>query len=280
MRKLALTTVIGLFFGVFIFGEIYTDNNGPSAGVAGAPTDQTCARSGCHTGSLNTGTGTTSITSTVPSSGYVPGTTYTISFSVTETGRNKFGFQAMAAFDPIINKQIGNCIITNNTETRLRTNGNGQYVTHRSAGTAGTANAKSWSFDWVAPTQGTGNLVVYAAFNAANGNGSTSGDHIYTDTLHLNEEPLSVEEQAKLNFATVFPTIFDQNLNIQGTMSQGSEIEIVVSDLSGKQIYRMVDPVYTDSFSESISTSTWSSGIYLLQIQAGRRKQSFKVIKY
>ncbi|MCB0530501.1 MAG: T9SS type A sorting domain-containing protein, partial [Saprospiraceae bacterium] len=92
--------------------------------------------------------------------------------------------------------------------------------------------------------------------------------------------PLSVEEQAKLNFATVFPTIFDQNLNIQGTMSQGSEIEIVVSDLSGKQIYRMVDPVYTDSFSESISTSTWSSGIYLLQIQAGRRKQSFKVIKY
>src|SRR3954468_3464763 len=46
----------------------------------------------CHTGSAAT-TLPGLITSTVPASGYIPGTTYTITATISVTGINKYGFE-------------------------------------------------------------------------------------------------------------------------------------------------------------------------------------------
>ncbi|MBW3624913.1 MAG: hypothetical protein KY468_16045, partial [Armatimonadetes bacterium] len=57
-----------------------------------------------------------------------------------------------------------------------------QYIAQTSQGTAeGQPDVgPTWSFQWTAPPQGSGNVTFYAAGNAANGNSSASGDFIYT----------------------------------------------------------------------------------------------------
>src|SRR5438128_772054 len=43
----------------------------------------------------------------------------------------------------------------------------------------------TFQFDWTPPATDVGNIILYAAGNAANGNDVETGDHIYTTTLTL-----------------------------------------------------------------------------------------------
>jgi hypothetical protein len=68
----------------------------------------------------------------------------------------------------------GTWTITNSTTTKLA---NSSHVTHKTAGITVT----SWSMSWTPPaTLPPGPIKFYGAGNEANGNGSDSGDHIYT----------------------------------------------------------------------------------------------------
>ena len=61
-----------------------------------------------------------------------------------------------------------------------------QFVEHTSAGTRlGTTGGVTFEFDWMPPATNQGAVTLYVAGNAANGNGSPSGDHIYTSQLTL-----------------------------------------------------------------------------------------------
>ena len=48
-------------------------------------------------------------------------------------------------------------------------------------------NSKSWSMQWQAPSAGNGEITFYAAFIAANGDGTSAGDNIHFATLNVNE---------------------------------------------------------------------------------------------
>lgn len=55
--------------------------------------------------------------------------------------------------------------------------GDSRFVTHTEAGN----QQSSWTFEWMPPANKVGDVVtIYAAGNAANGNGSLSQDYIYT----------------------------------------------------------------------------------------------------
>src|SRR5262249_38056500 len=43
----------------------------------------------------------------------------------------------------------------------------------------------TFHFDWTPPSTNVGDVILYAAGNAANGNTLETGDHIYTTTLRL-----------------------------------------------------------------------------------------------
>jgi uncharacterized protein (TIGR03437 family) len=60
------------------------------------------------------------------------------------------------------------------------------FITHTSAGTRnGTLNGATFQFDWIPPATNAGPVTFYVAGNAANGNGSSSGDLIYTSSVQL-----------------------------------------------------------------------------------------------
>jgi len=60
------------------------------------------------------------------------------------------------------------------------------FITHTVVGSRnGTPNGATFQFDWTPPATNAGPVTFYVAGNAANGNGSNTGDQIYTSSVQL-----------------------------------------------------------------------------------------------
>ena len=163
-----------------------TNSGGALPGFAGDPIPgesqpATCAT--CHRSfDLNSGDGGVAIDAPAA---FGPGETVRITVTVdnrttpVEGGAARQGFEAVVK-DAATDEPVGTVALVDAAATRFA-GSDGVYVTHTAGGTAQT----SWAFDWTAPPTPAGAVRVYAAGNAANGNGGTSGDHVYTATADL-----------------------------------------------------------------------------------------------
>ncbi len=142
----------------------------------GAPNEGTCAD--CHAGNtLNASGG--SLMVTIPET-YEPNEVYTIIVDLSRAGQSKWGFE-MTALDAN-GARAGSFTADDAADTQLTETNNKQYIQHTTAGTAaGTDDAHNWEFKWTAPDADVGPITFYAAGNAANGDGGTTGDYIYTE---------------------------------------------------------------------------------------------------
>jgi uncharacterized protein (TIGR03437 family) len=189
-NKIFKLSIIVLFCAVFIvFGlngsRVNANQTGPPTGRTGAPGELTCATSDCHNSfALNSGPGTLSITG-LPST-YTPNQEITITVTLNQSNRVRYGFQVTALDDQ--NRRAGEMSITEPARTLRafsQTNGR-EYISHSSDGTTPNgSNQNSWTFRWKAPAQSVGRVTFYVAGNAANGSGSSVGDYIYTRTASI-----------------------------------------------------------------------------------------------
>ena len=154
-QKLVIIGTV-LMLPVFMSNIIYKKTSGAHPSSTGAPGEQTCAKSGCHSSAaVNAGTGVNTLIYPDIDSVYVCGATYNITVQVQKTGIEKFGFQLVALRDND-NTSIGELIITDDARTHLQTGTiNSQersYITHSTDGTPATSSGKDvWSFQWTAP---------------------------------------------------------------------------------------------------------------------------------
>jgi len=162
-------------------------SSGPPDGRTGAPTEQTCAISLCHSSfPLNSGNGSVTITAPVS---YIQGDTIDIQVKVTQMGQIRWGFE-LTVLD-MADQPVGELLVTDTNRTQKTTALNSrEYVKHRVTGTdAGVPNSSpGWSFRWVANNGVSGPVMFYAAGNAANNNGFNSGDFIYTTSNVVTED--------------------------------------------------------------------------------------------
>ena len=115
---------------------------------------------------------------TIPET-YEPNEVYTIIVDLSRAGQNKWGFE-MTALDAD-GARAGSFATDAAGNTQLTETNSKQYIQHTTAGTAtGTNDAHSWEFTWTAPDADVGPITFYTAGNAANGDGGTTGDYIYT----------------------------------------------------------------------------------------------------
>jgi hypothetical protein len=177
-----------LFFGIVSFitfdavhNNVESHTSGAPATRTGSPGDGGATCKNCHAGP-NPTTEIGLITSNIPPDGYAPGQTYTITATVTRSGHTKFGFEISP--QDLIGTKLGTLIVTNTTEMQLV--GSGKYITHKTAGTAGTGS-RTWEFDWTAPVAGTGDVTFYGAFNITNAANNSAGDTTVLSTLVVSE---------------------------------------------------------------------------------------------
>ena len=161
-----------------------SNSTGSVGGKTGSPTDNSDCTS-CHYAEFPATVSTTHITSNIPSNGYTPGNTYTIT-----TSSWADGFE-ITCEENTGNTKTGTFFNTNASSTQLVNNGNA--ITHTAAG----ISSNTWSFDWEAPSIGTGDITFYGAFIAAGyPGGSNSGDFLTLSTLSISEfiQPSSIAE--------------------------------------------------------------------------------------
>lgn len=183
-------------FGATLLAPVvlWAFSSGPDAGSAGVPTEGSCIRAGCHTAGA-TGSGSVSI-SAAGGNTYQPGVAKMITVVVSQA--TAYGFQATIRPEgspkgnggTLRATQAGTFVYCASTDLLAQTekasggtcaaNRPLEYVQHSRA-----ASDPSFTFEWTPPAGATGNLIVYAAGNAANGNGSNSGDRVYLANLTL-----------------------------------------------------------------------------------------------
>ncbi len=259
MRTLIYTLIgaIGLFF---ILTAGIDHSGGSIGGKTASPGDNGANCTQCHTGTLNTVEDW--ITSDIPASGYIAGDTYTVTATGTHSGVSKFGFEATAEDNS--DAKTGTFVITNSEETKLTNSDNA--VTHQSDGTTPSGDSKSWTFDWTAPETGTGDVTFYAAFNAANGNGSTSGDVIYKTSYAVAEHTVSVDEISSLeNMVNIYPNPVTGHFYIDAKDIDVTEVKLFnlsgrlilqnTSFDSGSNIYFQTDNLNAGNYHVVITTS-------------------------
>src|SRR5215510_14275940 len=191
---LSKITLIAAFCALFTLFELNSKpagafSSGPFASRSGAPAlggfpqETSCVE--CHTGTVNSGGGTFTITA--PAS-YSPGQSVTVTVTINQTGRALFGFELTALNDQ--GQKTGD-LVSNDGRTQL-VNGMGgfagrQYIQHSFSGiVANTPNQNTWTFTWNAPAQNAGRVTFYASGLAADANGSVSGDLTYTISRSIN----------------------------------------------------------------------------------------------
>ena len=175
---------------------------GPDPRYTGAPGDNktACLAGGCHVGTLNASVGSVKII--LPGgTTYSPGVKQHIQVQITDSSKQKFGFQLTARLaSNLQNGQAGDFSTTDSLTQVLcddgSTKSNGkacsstfpvEFIEHTFAGyTASTSGGYTYSFDWTPPATNVGNVTLYAAGNAGPGGAPVStGADVYTTNVTL-----------------------------------------------------------------------------------------------
>lgn len=168
-----------LFAGAMAFAN----SGGPFAGLSGAPGEDDCSQ--CH-GSA-TGTGKLTISLSAGGTSYVAGQTVKVKVTLEDSAALRWGFQLTARRTGATSNAAGK-LASADSNTQVETVGGVDFISQTSPGTFRTTrNSATWEFDWTAPAAGTGGVTFYAAGNAANNNGATTGDRIYKNSLAITE---------------------------------------------------------------------------------------------
>ena len=186
LRRAFVYSIVIIFFS---FGVLIAYSTGPIDGVTGSPADggKTCNQSSGHSGNFQLNNSVYFSISGIPSNGYVPGTTYTITVAFSGLEGSTWGFEAMIT--DANNISSGTIVITNPIQTEK----SGNYVKHRFSGTF----SNSWSFDWIAPSTDVGVITIYAAGNQADGDERSSEDIIHTNSLVRRADFITAVEDEK-----------------------------------------------------------------------------------
>ena len=238
---------------------LMSNSTGSIGGKTGSVGDNGTTCTECHGG--NATTIPDWITTNVPAEGYTPGQTYIITATGTHAGVVKFGFELTVENSQ--GDKVGTLQLTDQARTRF-TNSN-QAITHTAAGNVPAGDSNSWSMNWIAPFGVIGNVGIYAAFNAANGNGNNTGDIIYKSSIFISEAvPAPLLESIVPNAAdlgqVVNTTINGLNTDFGGTPGvflsySGNGLEVINAT---NVVVVNAEVIQADfSIPESASTGLW-----------------------
>ena len=266
-KNLLILISAGLVIALSSTTLLVTSNpTGAPAGVANDPSSNNATCTNCHGGTATNATAAeASITSTIPSAGYTPGATYTITATVNFTGRSTFGFEVSPQNSSGI--KLGTLINTSN-QTKLV--GAAKYVTHTTAGNSG-ANTKSWTFNWTAPAVGSGAVTFYGSFMAANGNGTSSGDIVYRSSYTVSEAVASGISEVEANTNALTVINLKNALQLSYNAQSVATVNVELYTLNGTL-------VSTTSFEQQNAGAVnlnvdvkegLNTGIYIVKVQQG-----------
>lgn len=185
---------------------IYAYEYGPDAGAAGVPGENgSCNQIGCHTGTpVNGGGGSVSVQFPQGMT-YTPGVKQHLVVTIADSRQRRWGFELTArlasntatvagTFSPTDSHTQLMCASADltsqaNAASSCPANMPLVYIEHTLAGYNFTQpSPATYEFDWNPPATDAGPVTIYVAANAANGDLTQNGDHIYTANYTLTSQ--------------------------------------------------------------------------------------------
>ena len=264
---------------MLFFAGIESDNG--KAGATGSPGEQTCSQSNCHTGSTdNSMGGSVILTSTdLVNWEYTPGQTYTLTATVSQQGRSLFGIGLEALLPSGAN--AGNLVPGTGTTTKNATiagNSRKNIVHNMNAGA--TANAHSFTFTWTAPATDVGPVTIYYAGNAANNNGTKTGDYIYNASQVVTPAGVNVQEQVITPFTfSFYPNPATENITVNYSLEQSAKVTYTIYDLTGKQVQSDSSNRFPGAQQQNVDVNNLQAGTYLFSVNVNGNVITKRFIK-
>lgn len=283
-KILILSSVITvpMLFADFTYKKV----SGGHPGSTGSPGELTCAKSGCHAGTVTQNNNTVNqLIFPTADSTYVPGQTYLIKVKVTKANIQRFGFQIEALKDGP-NTNIGTFALTQTARTQIITHvvsSNTRYqVTHVQAGTPAfpTTGQNEWQFNWTAPSTNQGPITFYYATNCTNNNGLNSGDQTYTNSFKIKPaSATAINEIINENEVIAFYNSDGGYFDLQYNLKKDATVFVRVLDVSGREVVSSNSEYKSKGVqSEKINlNANVSSGVYFLNINFGGRVVTKKI---
>ncbi len=151
------------------------------------------------------------------------------------------------------------------------------FVAHHNAD-----SNRVWTFTWTAPTTYEGPVTFYYAGNAGVDTDTNSGDSIFVAHKTVGWSGLagvgSIENQ--LNALSVFPTLFDEHIQVSFNLKKNCMVIANLIDLDGKVVKGMLhENLSAGGFNRSFNLSGLSAGVYLVKLQVGDSYAVRKIVK-
>lgn len=246
--------------------------SGPPNGRTNAPGEGNCTA--CHsTFPLNSGAGSLAASDL---SGWVPGQTYDLGVVLSDPDASRWGFE-FTVLDAAGNS--AGTLAAVDGQTQLSTAGARTYAKQTLAGTqAGATGQVSWNLQWTAPDAGVGDVTLYAAGNAANGNFSSTGDRIYAISSSWtagSASPAPLPALAGAELKPNYPNPFNPRTSLVFELARDQHVELAVYALDGRLVGRLASGQYPAGRHEVIwdglnqGGRAVPSGTYLTRLQAG-----------
>lgn len=277
MKKKLLFSIAAVVIAAMFYNYNLSHSyvSGSPGGYNGSPTSFGDCGS-CHSPGL-IGTAPGLITSTVPTNGYTPGNTYSVSAMCFYPGHTKFGFE----ISPQSNSGALLGTLSTGGNNDVKVIGAGKYITHTPGGTDAPGGSITWTFNWTAPPAGSGTVTFYGAFNSSNSNGQSSGDTILKSSLVVQENTVSVPQQLAQEFnLRIFPNPAIENISVSLVLGNSDEISIDLSDLRGRSVARLFKGeanagVFTKTLGIPANTA---KGNYIVGVKAGESFYQRKIV--
>lgn len=254
-------------------GPRMQDRSGSPFAITQGPT---CAA--CHNnGSFNPGLVIELLQDGNPVQEYVPGESYTLRYTVEANSGSpsKFGVQSVILTDND-DSNAGTFGDAPNG-TRVATISSRKYFEHSTG-----SNENTFEIEWTAPEDMVGDVTIYAAGVAANGNGNNGGDNGAASTLTIMQTPdvsgFSGPERLPVEI-NVFPNPMSDVLSMELQSSIEADVLVELVSLQGQPLFAFQQRIITGSNTISENISQLPSGMYLLKISNGQKVVSEKVFK-
>jgi len=238
-------------------------SSGSPGDVTGSPGDggDTCTQ--CHSSAnLNL---VPTLTTTIPTTGYVFGETYTFTLSTTSSAAaNSWGFELTAEKNSN-NVNVGVFDLAGAT-------GSPKLIQSGTSVTQSNDNSSSWSFNWTAPSTDEGDITFYAAVLAGSGSGDNNDDtKLISESVSIST--LGVGEENVLGF-DIYPNPAQDFLTIQ-LPDETLNGSLEVFDYLG----RTVKSKKINKDDNRMNLSNLNQGVYIMKLSSEGKMGVRKFIK-
>jgi hypothetical protein len=260
MKKTIMLFFAGLtLVGILSIGNLNSQPNGAPEPASGGPAEGgvTCIK--CHDGTATTVTDR--MTTNIPTEGYTPGTTYNVTVSFSGTGRKGFMFSAQNAGGTFKGTPISG---TGSQVTSTN------YITHSAAI---NSTAATWTFQWIAPAAGTGDVNLYGAFAVTKAN---TTKQVITVKEKVNT---GINEIAKEIALSSYVNNIEKSLTVAFNLKQQAHVKLTLVNYNGQICEQLHSGDLTSGAQQyTSSTQHLNAGVYFVKAQVGTQTYFQKVL--